>query len=253
MGTEPGQARRSLSTFDTTRWSQVLAAGRSGTPESARALSVLCRIYWPPLYGYVRRRVDDPEEARDLTQEFFTRLLEKNVVADADAGRGRFRAFLLTALRNFLANEWDKARAAKRGGGRRPLSFDFEAKERARAPEPADGATPERLYERQWAVSVLERTVDRLREEYRARGREERFERLHAFLTDGPAADQQRELAAVLGTSVVSVQRAVRRMRSDYRRLLRDEVAQTVLDPADVDAELRDLFEALRPVATEGR
>jgi DNA-directed RNA polymerase specialized sigma24 family protein len=181
--------------FATTHWSLVLAAGRPAQPAADQALAALCQAYWYPLYAYVRRRTADMHAAQDLTQEFFTRLLEKDFLAHADPERGRFRAFLLTALKNFLASEGDRARAVKRGGGRPILTLDFVAGESRYRLERADSQTAERLYERQWALALLDRVLGLLRAEYAAAGKEERFDRLKPFLggqRDRSHADRRR-------------------------------------------------------------
>ena len=232
--------------FATTRWSQVVAAADPRSPESHRALSLLCESYWPPLYAYVRRRVSDAHEAQDLTQEFFARLLDKNYLEVARADRGRFRAFLLTAIRNFLANEWDRARALKRGGGRTPLSLDFAREERGLDPEDANAATPEDQYERHWAVTVLQRVLVQLEQEFRQRDRQREFASLRAFLTDEQERGAYGEAARSLGTTEGAARMAAYRMRTRYRELLRQEIAQTVTDPADVDDEIHRLFAAVR-------
>lgn len=169
--------------FATTHWSLVLAAGRRSSPDSNEALSELCRTYWYPLYVYVRRRVPHADEAQDLTQEFFTRLLEKNYLSAATPTRGRFRAFLLTAVQHFLANEWDKARAQKRGGGQVVISLDFRSGESRYSVEPADGSTPERLYERQWVLTLLDHVLARLGEELALAGKSRDFQQLKVFIT----------------------------------------------------------------------
>lgn len=238
-----------VESFDTTRWSRVIAAGRRSSPESAEALSLLCRTYWHPLHAYVRGRVSDPDEAQDLTQEFFARLLEKNVIAQADGERGRFRSFLLAALKHFLANEWDKARADKRGGDRRALSFDPDQTECV--VEPSDSVTPEQLYERQWAVTLLERVLHRLRADFTSRGEDERFEQLKPMLLAADDRIAYADVAAKLGTSEGAARMAVHRMRRRYRELLREEVGHTVADPAEIDDEISGLFAALAVPAAE--
>jgi DNA-directed RNA polymerase specialized sigma24 family protein len=223
----------------------VLAAGERAGRESQQALAALCQAYWYPLYVYVRRRARDAHEAQDLTQKFFVWLLEKEALAVAQPQRGRFRAFLLTSLKNFLANERDKAMSAKRGGGRLTLSLDFDDGESRYAFEPAHEATPERLYQQQWALALLRQVMDRLENEFAEPEKRKQFERLKGFLTGdakfggyGPAADD-------LYMTSDAVRQAVHRMRKRYRELLRSEVAQTVANPADVEEEIRGLFECL--------
>jgi RNA polymerase sigma factor (sigma-70 family) len=230
--------------FASTHWSLVLAAGRRSLPASDQALSVLCRAYWYPLYAYARRRLGDLDHAQDLTQDFFARLLEKNILAGAQPERGHFRAFLLTAFKNFLTNEGEKARAEKRGGGRAFLPLDFRAGDSRYDREPAHAWTPERLFERQWALTLLEQVLAALRAEYAADGKEELFDRLKVYLT-GETAASYADCAPALGMSEGAIKVAAHRLRARYRALLRWEVAQTVADPAEVDDEIRRLFDAL--------
>ena len=233
------------SDFASTRWSLVIAAGRRSSPEAAVALEALCRTYWFPLYAYVRRRVSDRHEAQDLTQEFFARLLELNHFAVADPERGRFRAFLLTALKHFLTNEWEKTRALKRGGGRVPLSLDFDAGESRLSLEPASDQTPERLFERQWTITLLDQVLMRLQTEQEVAGKGRQFETLKQFLTGGREEASYADVAEELGMSAGAVKVAAHRLRQRYRELLRAEVAQTVAVPEEVDDEIRRLFETL--------
>jgi RNA polymerase sigma-70 factor (ECF subfamily) len=233
------------SSFATTRWSIVLSAGQRASPESQQALAELCQRYWYPLYAYVRRHIRQAEDAQDLTQEFFARLLDKNAVAAADPERGRFRTFLLTACRNFLTNEWQRGRRAKRGGGRPVMSLDFAVGESRFGREPADPRTPERLFDRQWALTLLDRVLDRLRAEHIASGRQTAFEQLKQFLAGTPADSNQAGAAHVLGLSEGAFKVALHRLRARYRDLLRDEVAHTLDAGADVDAEIQTLFQIL--------
>jgi RNA polymerase sigma-70 factor (ECF subfamily) len=229
----------------TTHWSLVVAAGRRNSPQSAAALEALCRAYWQPLYAYVRRRVPDLHEAQDMTQEFFARLIEKDFLAQASAERGRFRSFLLTALKHFLANEWDKAQTQKRGGNRKILSIDLAAGESRYALEPVSALTPERAFDRQWAMTVIDDVMERLRDELAQSGKAGQFELLHEFLAGRPAPGAYDRAAIALGISVGAAQVAAHRMRLRYRELLRAEIAKTVADPADVDDEIRELVAAL--------
>ncbi|MAB80441.1 MAG: RNA polymerase subunit sigma-24 [Planctomycetes bacterium] len=234
--------------FLTTRWSVVLRAGKTDPQgqiqEQAReALERLAESYWFPLYAYVRRRGYDEEAARDLTQGFFVRLIERHDVSSASPERGRFRSFLLTALKNFLVNEEERERALKRGGGRSPVSFDAGEADRKML-EAVDGETPERTFERTWAQSVLERALERLRRDYDARQKKELFDALKDELGGGEGTPYA-ELAARLGFSEGAIKVAVHRMRSRYRGHLRQEVADTVAQAGDVEDELRRLFEAL--------
>jgi RNA polymerase sigma-70 factor (ECF subfamily) len=229
--------------FATTHWSLVLNA-RGASVEARAALSDLCQRYWPPLYVYVRRRIGDLHEARDLTQEFFARVIEKDVLARADPIRGRFRSFLLTALQHFLTNEWHKARARKRGGGRRHLTLDFDAEDARPAREPSHDETPERLFERQWALTLLDQVLARLRAEQEQAGKAERFNHLKELLMGEHPAATYALAAKTLHLNETAVRVSVHRLRKRFRELLRQEVAQTVADPADVDEEIRDLLKA---------
>ncbi|HEV3304183.1 MAG TPA: sigma-70 family RNA polymerase sigma factor [Planctomycetaceae bacterium] len=231
--------------FATTRWSLVLAAGQRSSPQSSVALATLCENYWYPLYAYVRRRGHDADEAQDFTQTFFARLLEKNDLAAADPARGRFRSFLLASLKHFLANEWDRARAVKRGGGRAVLSIDFgTAEERYRA-EPSHDLTPEKIFERRWALVLLENVLARLHDESARAGKTDSFDRLKGFLTGEQPAITYGQLAAELNTSEGALKVAVHRLRRRYRELLRAEIEETVADAQEIDQEIRDLFSAL--------
>jgi RNA polymerase sigma-70 factor (ECF subfamily) len=223
--------------FATTHWSVVLSAGRHDTTRSRDALAGLCRTYWPVLHAYVRRRGFSPQDAEDLTQEFFARLLEHNWIARADAQKGRFRSFLLTALRRFLADEWDKARAQKRGGGRPAVSLDCEL---AGPDAPADAA-----YDRQWALALLERTMARLRAEFEQAGKAREFEGLKTFLTTDRKEIAYAAAAAASGLSEGAARVAVHRLRRRYRELFREEIARTVAGPGEVEAELRHLIAVL--------
>jgi RNA polymerase sigma-70 factor (ECF subfamily) len=229
--------------FPTTRWTVVIAAAGSRRTEARAALVSLCEGYWYPLYAYVRRRGYPPDQAQDLTQQFFVRVLEGRYLDRADPEKGRFRAFMLTSLKFFLADEADRARAQKRGGGA-VLSFEISAGEERYQREPAHGETPERIFERRWALSVLERVMDRLRDEFVQQGRLDQFVRLKTFLldqTDTPYAT----LAKDMGTSEGALKVAVHRLRKRYRDLFRQEIAETVADPAETESELRYLAAAL--------
>jgi RNA polymerase sigma-70 factor (ECF subfamily) len=233
--------------FQTTHWSLVVAAGQRLSPQSDRALSELCRKYWLPLYGYVRRRVADVHEAQDLTQDFFCRVLERNFFAAADPGRGRFRAFLLTSLKHFLANEWEKRRTQKRGGGLTMIELDFAVGESRLSLEPAHEETPERLFDRQWALTLLDLVLARLRAEFRVAGKEDQFEQLKPFLSGARerTGESYSEAGRAAGMTAEAVKVAAHRLRQRYRELLRAEIAQTVAQPGDVDDEIRDLFQVL--------
>ncbi len=233
--------------FETTQWSIVLAAGRDATGPARDALATLCDRYWYPVYAYVRRRGHDADEAEDLTQSFFATLLEKRYVGAADPARGRFRSFLLTAVTHFLSNERDRATAAKRGGGRAIVSLDAETAEGRYRMEPSHDATPERLFERRWALTLLDRTLGALRAEQERAGHAERFDRLKGFLTGEGGDGGYGVAAADLGLSEGAVKVAIHRLRKRYRELLRAEIAQTLEDTAAVEDELRALFAALGP------
>ena len=226
--------------FDTTHWSAVQAAGRNSATSSRKALEELCRNYWYPLYAYVRRQGNSPEDAQDLTQEFFCRFLEKEHVKLADRDRGRFRTFLLTSLKHFLVNEWAKRNAAKRGGGQ-VFSLDEDAAETRYSFEPAHNLTPDKLFEKSWAMALLERTAERLREEYARFGKLAIFERLQGLLQGDKSEVPYAELAGELGMSEGALKVAVHRLRHRYQEMLHAEVAQTVGSPSEVEEELRYL------------
>jgi RNA polymerase sigma factor (sigma-70 family) len=231
--------------FVTTHWSVVLSAGRNDTTRARAALEQLCRCYWHPLYVYVRGAGYSREEAEDLTQEFFARLLAHNAVARADPARGRFRSFLLASLKHFLVNEWEKARARKRGGGAQLLPLEFDTAETRYAQPVAPGDTPDRAYDRQWALALLEVVLGRLRREYREAGREGMFEDLKDTLGGGRSEIPYRELGLRMGLSEGAVKVAAHRLRQRYRELLREEIANTVAGPEEVEEELKHLFAAL--------
>ncbi len=231
--------------FVTTHWSVVLAAGRSDTTRAQTALEKLCRAYWFPLYAYVRRRGHSVEDAQDLTQEFFARVLEHHWLARADQAKGRFRTFLLTAMERFLANEWDKVRALKRGGGRRNIPIQLDTAETRYGVEPVDTHTPEQAFEYQWAVTLLDEVIGQLEAEFRARDQADLFAALKPCLVGNSASQPYVELAAKLGMEEGTVKVAVHRLRQRYRELLRAEIANTVESPAEVDAEMRHLFNVL--------
>ena len=232
-------------TFVTTHWSVVLTARRSDTTRAQAALARLCQAYWYPLYAYVRRRGYQAPDAQDLTQEFFARLLEQNWLAQADRERGRFRTFLLAALSHFLANEWDKARALKRGGGVQIVPLQLDTAETRYGQEPADPLTPEQCFERRWALALLEEVLNRLREEHAAAGTREMFDALKPCLVGDRQAQPYAALAAQLGMTEGAVKVAVHRLRQRYRQLLREEIANTVAMPGEVDEEMHHLFNVL--------
>lgn len=229
--------------FATTRWTVVLAAGQRSTPQAERALDELCRAYWFPLYAYVRRRGHSREDAEDLTQAFFAKLLEKNYLERLSAERGRFRAFLLAALKHFLGHEWDRVRCAKRGGGLTQLSIDWSNADthfQLATPEPS----PDRAFDREWAVALLELVLFRLQQECAAAGSGALFKRLRPILMHGKGAVPLADVASALGISEGAVRVAAHRLRRRYRELLRDEVAQTIADPQLLEDEMQSLFRA---------
>lgn len=229
--------------FDTTRWSLVLAAAAQSSDSGRDALAELCERYWYPLYAYVRRRFSDVHEAQDLTQAFFAQLLEKQFVAQADPARGRFRTFLLAALSHFLSNEWHKGRAQKRGGGKPPISLDLEQAEDRFSKLPADDLTAERLFERQWALALLQEVLERLRRESMQAGAGKQFEKLAPTLTLNRPDESYAEIAESLKMSPNAVKVAVHRLRKRYREMLRAEIAQTLSDPSSVDDEIQRMFD----------
>jgi RNA polymerase sigma factor (sigma-70 family) len=230
--------------FPTTRWTLIAAAGGADRLSTRRALETLCEAYWYPLYAYARRRGGSPEEAQDRTQGFFTRLLETDYFDRADPDRGRFRSFLLASFNYYLLDEAGRERAQKRGGGVAPLPFEVSAGEERYRNEPFHADTPERIYERRWAQTLLDRTVARLRLEFSVQGRLEHFNKLEGCLR-GASDIPYAELAQQLETSESALKVAIHRLRRRYGTLLRDEIAEIVLDPAEVDSELRYLIAAL--------
>jgi RNA polymerase sigma-70 factor (ECF subfamily) len=231
--------------FTTTHWSVVLAA-QGPSPEAQAALEKLCRTYWRPIYGFVRRRGVEPEEAKDLTQGFFALLLERRDLETVRKEKGRLRSYLLTSLKHFLTNERNRAMAIKRGVGKRLIPLD-DLRERERAGfEPADTLAPDQIYERRWALSVLDQVLARLGNEYRAAGNIGLFDRLQKSLTDEPDRPSPADTAREFGMSESAVRQASYRMRQRYRQLLREEIAHTVLALGDIEDELRHLVAVLR-------
>lgn len=231
--------------FPTTQWSRVVTAAGRDAPEAREALAALCQAYWYPIYAYIRHRGHTPEQAQDLTQDFFAYILERGLIAMADPARGRFRSFLRTVCARQLADHRDRHNAAKRGGGRSPLPIDPGDAERRYACEPAHELTPERIFDRTWALTLLARVVERLRREYDDAGRSERFEELLAVLSRDPASDTYAEIARRLGTTEGNIRVAVHRLRRRYGLLLREEIAATVGDEGQIDDEIRALFSAV--------
>lgn len=237
-----------LSRFATTQWSLVLCAGDRSGGAAREALSRLCSMYWYPVFSFVRRRGHSPDEAQDLTQGFFTRLIEKGDIADADRSRGKFRTFLLSACEHFLANERDRSRAQKRGAGVTHLSIDLAAAEERYQRALSHAETPERLFDRQWSLTLLGSVLDELRREYAGAGNERLFDRLAGFLTMEDDAGSHAEAARDLGMTAGAVKVAVHRLRRRYRDALRGRIAETVESENDVDDELRHLMKTLAPV-----
>jgi RNA polymerase sigma factor (sigma-70 family) len=231
--------------FQTTHWSVVVSAGQQASPQAAESLEKLCRAYWFPLYAYARQRGHTPEDAQDLTQAFFLRLLQKQYLAHADRDKGRFRSFLLTALNHFLTNDWRRAEAVKRGSGQPPISLDDTRAEDRYALEPLSDLTPERLYERHWALTLLDQALARLRAESAAAGQTRQFNRLKGFLTTQAAESSYAAVAAELGMTSGAVGKLIYRLRHRYRELVREEIAHTVASPAEVEDEIRWLFRAV--------
>jgi RNA polymerase sigma-70 factor (ECF subfamily) len=240
-----GMAGGTVGQFASTHWSVVLQAGDSHAPRSAEALENLCAAYWYPLYMYVRCRGAQPEEAHDLTQEFFARLLEKKWLREANPSRGRFRTFLLSAMSHFLANEWNRSQTIKRGGARPCIALDaLEAEERF-ALEPRETVAPDALYDRRWALTLIGRAQDRLRDEQAAAGETDRFAALEPTLAGDRTEAGYRELAAGFGVTESTVKSWVFRLRRRFRALLLDEIAQTLGEGHDAEVELKELFAAL--------
>ena len=242
--TSTGSTARPSGWFATTHWSVVLAAGRHDDSLAAEALAKLCQTYWYPLYAYVRHRGHSPQDAQDLTQEFFARLLSKNTLGELSQEGGKFRSFLLTTLNHFLVDEWRKERAQKRGGGR-VISLDGQDAETRFGNEPVERMTPERLFEQNWALALLEAVYRRLHAKYEAAGKAELFTTLKFCLTGERSAVPYVDLAKRLGVEENTVKTLVHRLRRDYRAVLRDEVANSLVDPGQVEDELRSLFRAL--------
>ena len=228
--------------FATTHWSVVMAAGATASPRAAEALEQLCRTYWYPLYAYVRRQGQGVEDARDLTQAFFAHFLARNQFRHADPERGKFRSFLLTSLKYFLAHEWERTRAAKRGGKHTFISTEVLDAESRYKQEPASDLTPDKVFEQRWALTLFQKALGRLRDEYTTEGKTQHFEELKNFLTEPPAEGAYAAVAARLGLSNNAVATAVRRLRQQYGELVREEIAHTVARPEEVQDELRYLI-----------
>jgi RNA polymerase sigma-70 factor (ECF subfamily) len=231
--------------FASTHWSLVLLARERASPQADEALAALCRAYWYPLYAYIRRQVQTAEQAEDLTQEFFARLLEKDFLRSVDQAQGRFRAFLLACCKHFLANERDRAGARKRGGGCAVLSLDFQSAAQRYRLEPADELTPEKLFERRWALTLLEQALEQLGREFRQAGKGELFERLKGTLVGEADKLSHAQIGAALGMTEAAVKKAAQRLRERYRAILRELIAATVEGPGQIDDEIQTLFSVL--------
>jgi RNA polymerase sigma factor (sigma-70 family) len=231
--------------FTTTHWSLILNAQDTSSTLAATALEKLCRTYWYPLYAYIRRQGEDEESAKDLTQGFFARLLEKQYLAQVQREKGKFRSFLLASLKHFLADEWDKARAQKRGGGRTLVSLDHSTAEDRYRLEPVDAMDADRIFERRWALTLLEQARAQLKTEYLESGKASLYERLKAFESGSGDGPSYAELGAELGLTESGVKSAVFRLRQRYRELVRQEVANTVERAEEVDDEIRYLISVI--------
>jgi RNA polymerase sigma-70 factor (ECF subfamily) len=235
------EARR----FVTTCWTEVLLARDQETPGAREALEHLCRLYWYPIYAHVRHTVKEPHDAEDLTQEFFRLLIEKNYLGAVDRQRGKFRSFLLVAVKRFLINAHKHASRLKRGGGQALISLDLELAEDRFHAELATGLSPDQIFERRWAQTILDQAATQLREEYAAAGKSELFQSLSSFLSEESRSGDYAEVASLLGMTSTTVAVTVHRLRQRYRHFIRDAVRPTVADPAEVDGEVKHLVSAL--------
>lgn len=231
--------------FVSTHWSLVLQAGREPSPAAAAALDELCRTYWYPLYAFVRRQGYDAPAAQDLTQEFFSRLLAAKGLEAVDRSKGKFRSFLLASMKNLLANEWHRARTQKRGGGHAHFSLDAVTAEERYRLEPAEELTPEKVFARRWAETVIDAVTRKLQEEFAADGMADRFEALKTFLLAGEEPPTYAEAARRLNLSEGATRTAIYRMRQRYGELFRAEIAKTVSSPKEMEEEIREFFAAL--------
>ncbi len=231
--------------FEKTHWSRVLAARGSHQPRARQAFAALCQSYWYPIYAYIRRRGHDPDDAEDLTQSFFAELLRPGALAGVDPSKGKFRAFLLACCQHFLSHQRDYNRALKRGGGRPVFSIDARDAENRYRNEPLDNLTPEALFDRRWALTLLESVFGDLRADYEHRGKSALFEALKFQLTGGAEAPPLAEIASCLAMTEGAVQVAAHRLRRRYREALLNRIGVTVADPAEIDEEVRDLFAAV--------
>jgi RNA polymerase sigma-70 factor (ECF subfamily) len=232
--------------FSTTRWSVVLAAGDTGNPDAREALATWCEAYWFPVYALARQLGNEADTAQDLTQGFFVHLLENSSLKAADPDRGRFRAFLRASFKHYVSNERERAHARKRGGGRLPITLDFDTAEQRFSLEPAHEQTPEKVFEKRWARTLLTRALEGLRREMESSNDADRLRCLEPHLTGSTTGRAYADVAADLGMTADAVKAAVRRLRKRFGDLLRTEVAQTVNEPDDVEEEIRYLFSAVR-------
>jgi RNA polymerase sigma factor (sigma-70 family) len=237
------QGAKNAHQFQTTLWTTVVAAGQQASPDAQAALGRLCQIYWPPVYAYIRKRTPSHEQAEDLTQSFFARLLEKNYLARADRNRGRFRSFLMTSVENFLCDEYDRSTSLKRGGNQRPLSLDIALA--GEETEPVAGLTPAQAFEKRWARSLLDQVMAQLSKEHQTSGRSSLFEHLQAHLWGEADSIRYDELSKQLNMSPVHLRVLAHRMRQRYREILRDEIAQTVSSPDEIESELQYLLQVV--------
>jgi RNA polymerase sigma-70 factor (ECF subfamily) len=231
--------------FATTRWSVIAAAQDPASPQSREALALLCTAYWYPLYAFIRRQGFSVDQGQDLTQGFFAELLDRQTLAVADRAKGKFRSFLLTACKHFLSHERERARAQKRGGGRPLLSLDFARGEARYQAEPAHTMTPEKLFDRGWALTMLDQVLERLREEYAQKGRGELFDQLRVCLLGENTGVPYSRVARELGMTEGAIKAAAHRLRRRFRELVCEEIARTVDDAENIEAEIRELFAAL--------
>jgi RNA polymerase sigma factor (sigma-70 family) len=242
---QPEFLRAAGSGFATTHWSVVLAARNGDSPQAREAMAALCNSYWYPLYAFIRRQGNGAEEAQDLTQEFFARLLESDFLGSVDRAKGKFRSFLLACCKHFLANERDRAKALKRGGGRSHIPLDFDVAESKYQLESSQALPAEKLFERRWALTLLDQVLLRLRDEFVKAGKEEYFDRLKSYLTGDRGGLSYEAFGQQFGMTEGAVKVAVHRLRRRYRELLREEIARTVDEPGEVEAEIRELFAIL--------
>jgi DNA-directed RNA polymerase specialized sigma24 family protein len=236
-----------MSAFPSTAWTAVSQARNAAEPGAREALAFLCAAYWRPLYGFARRLGHTPDDAHDLTQGYFALLIEKDYLGDVRLREGRFRAFLLTSFKHFLSKERVRGQAVKRGGGRVPLSIDVREAEARHTDDPLDTLDPEALFERRWALTILERAMARLRQELAQTGRGAEFEQLEGYLTGSEPHVRYYDAAERLGTTEGAVKKMVHRLRRRYGHLLREEIGATVAEPGDIDSELHHLLSAIRP------